>query len=108
MPTANPLPAAFSRSLQRFDEKAHAVLETAAVLVGALIEIGRQELFDQPGMRGMQHDAVESGLAQVAGRLPDRRVHASDFILAHRMRRERPVASSRTAALTVPSRARGG
>ena len=67
-----------ARALGHLDREAHAVLEAAAVLVGALVGMGVEKLVDQEAVRTMQLDDVEAsgmrargGLAPVFGQLPD-------------------------------------
>ena len=54
--------------LEHLDREAHAVLERAAVLVGAEVVLGREELVDEVAVRGVHLDAVEAGVGRVAAR----------------------------------------
>ena len=47
---------------QHHHGKAGAVFHAAAVLVGALVDVGAEELADQPAMGRMEHGHVEAGL----------------------------------------------
>ena len=46
---------------QYFDGKAASIFQTAAVFIGTLVEVGGQELVDQPAMTAVDHDHLKPG-----------------------------------------------
>jgi hypothetical protein len=71
--------------LQRLDQQPHAVVEPAAVFVGAAVEVGREELLDHAAVRGVDLDAVEPRRPEVGRGLAKAFAHAADLRLRHRM-----------------------
>ena len=67
-PTATPSTDRGAHRLEHLDREAHAVVERAAVLVGAPVVLRREELVDQVAVRGVHLDAVEAGVGGVARR----------------------------------------
>ena len=51
--------------LEHLDREPHAIVERAAVLVGAEVVLGREELVDEVAVRGVHLDAVEAGVGRV-------------------------------------------
>ena len=72
--------------LQRFDHKAEAVLQTAAVRIRAVIRSGREELHRQVAGRRVQLHAVEARRDRVARGLRILGDHAGDFARLERPR----------------------
>ena len=64
--------------------KADAVLKRPAVFVFALIEIGGEELVDQPAVTRMHHDHLEAGTLRERCRLTIRRDNARDLLMRKR------------------------
>ena len=70
------------------EQEARAILQRAAVLVGAVVDAGREELREQVAVGGMQLDAVEAGLARAPGAAGERLDELLDLGLARRRGRE--------------------
>ena len=75
------------RRIDDLKHKAHAVLDRAAVAVGALVRIWADELLEQIAVGPMQLDAVESRRHGVFRRLRKLRDGALDVCFRHRRRR---------------------
>ena len=69
MPIASPRAGALTRSLQALDHEAHPVLEAAAVLVCAPVEVRRKKGLHQHRVRAVDLDPVVSGPGDIVGGL---------------------------------------
>ena len=65
-PTATARTDRRAHRLEHLDREAHPILERTAVLVGAEVVLGREELVDEIAVRGVDLDAVEAGVGGVA------------------------------------------
>ncbi len=72
--------------VQDFEVEPHAVLEAAAILVGALVGGLADELLDQEIVGAMHLDPVEAAFHRPAPRLCEGVDHLGDLVLRHRMR----------------------
>ena len=80
---AQSLPTALAHLFQRLEPEARAVLERAAVLVLALVVVLRQELQRQVGMRAVDVDDVEAGIARAHRRIDVVLLHLRDIVEIH-------------------------
>ena len=79
------------RQLEELQPEARAVLERAAVLVGAPVVERREELHGQVAVRPVDVDDVEAGLAGPPGRGRPVLLDAADVVALHRLRRHEQV-----------------
>ena len=68
---------------QRLAPEARAILERAAVLVGATVVVRRQELERQVGVRAVDVDDVEAGLTRPQRRVDVHLLDGVDVVLVH-------------------------
>ena len=71
--------------LDHVEQEAGAIGERAAVLVGAVVDAGAQELREQIAVGGVQLDPVESGFARAPGAARERPDRMIDLLQAHRL-----------------------
>ena len=69
--------------LQRLDPEACPILQRAAVAVGALVVIRREKLQRQIGMRAVNVDDIESGIARATGGVYVELLHLCDVVEIH-------------------------
>lgn len=66
-------------SIDRFEDQAGAVFQQAAVLVGVLVAVGRQELVQRITIGDMDFSEIETDAARTEHRLAILRDHTGDF-----------------------------
>ena len=69
--------------LQGLDPEPGAVLERAAILVGPLVVVGRQELHRQIGMAAVDVDDIETGIARAQGGIDIILLDLTDVVVVH-------------------------
>ena len=93
-----PRPSATDRGanrLEHLDREPEPVVERTAVLVGAAVVLGREELVDEIAVRGVDLDAVEARVGRVPGAATEVLDHLADLVALDRLRRLHVVRDAR-------------
>ncbi len=92
--------------LDRLAPEARAVLERAAVLVGAVVVVRRQELLRQIRVRAVDVDDVEAGRAGTLRRVDIHLLHVANVVLVHLLRVRQVLEVARNLGWTARDAAR--